>query len=173
MVGLLAGEAVSQPSSTPPAGPPLLTAKELMQHLVNPAAELFWKGSGTVDTEEGAASRAPTSDATWLALVNAAATLQESGVLLTAPGRPQAADWTSWARQLALAGAAGVKAARAKDEEAVFEAGSAMYETCFACHRQYIPRPANSLYNQRLPDDAFKEPGSAPATPAPSNPAPR
>lgn len=153
-VAASAGGAVSQTAPEPP----MLSARDLMRHVVNPAAELYWKGSGTVDTEAGAASRAPTTDATWTALANAAAVVQESGHLLSMPGRARDADWMRFSQQMALAGAAGLKAARAKDEDAVFEAGSAMYEACYACHGKYIPRPANSLYRQQLPDDAFKPP---------------
>lgn len=153
---LSAGTAGSQTGE--PA--PMLSTKLLMAHVTNPAAELFWKNSGTVDTDAGAASRSPTSDAVWLSTLNAAAVVQESGNLLMMEGRARDADWTRFSRQLALAGAAGVKAAQARDEAAVFEAGSAMYDACFACHGKYIPRPANSLYRQQLPDDAFKEPGA-------------
>lgn len=156
---LLGATDVAPAASQPRAEPAVLSTRDLMRHVVNPAAELFWKGSGTVDTEQGEANRTPTSDAAWAALVNAAAVVQESGALLLLPERARDEDWARFSRQLASAGAAGVEAARARDEEAVFEAGSAMYEACYACHGKYIPRPANSLYRQRLPDDAFLPPG--------------
>lgn len=158
-----AGGAGSQPAPAPA----LLSMAELMRHVVNPAAEAFWKRSGEVDSEAGAESRAPTTDAAWTELANAAAVVGESGRLLAITERVRDGAWARYAQDLTAAGAAGLQAARAKDASAAFEAGSAMYDACYGCHGQYIPRPANSLYKQRLPDDAFLPPGEQPAAKAP------
>lgn len=145
LVGLAAGPAVSQ---TAPA-PSVLSVKEVMRHVVNPAAERFWKTSGSVSTEEGVEERAPTSDASWTEMVDAGAILHEAGETLGQPGRGVADEpWKRYARQLSVAGAQAMAAARAKDGDKAFEAGSAIYDSCYGCHGRYIPRPKNSLWKQ-------------------------
>ena len=147
------------PAPSPPAAP--LSVKAVMRHVVNPAAELYWKAAGEVDSEAGAAKRVPKpgDDARWAATLDAAYQLQEAGAALQLPAHARDADqWMKRSQQLADAGAQAVAAAEAKDESKTFDAGSALYDACFACHAKYIPRPKNSLYNQKLPDDAFKPP---------------
>jgi hypothetical protein len=66
--------------------------------------------------------------------------------------------WMKYAQQLASAGVLAVKAAEARDEKQTFDAGSALYDACYACHARYIPRPKNSLYTHKTPDEDFKPP---------------
>jgi hypothetical protein len=139
----------------------MLSVREVMRRIVNPAAELYWKAAGEVDTVEGEQHRVPSPEdnARWEATLNAAAALQESGHLLMMQGRARDDQrWMTLSRQLIDAGAQAMTAAQARNEDKTFEAGSALYDACFACHAAYIPRPNNSLYKQRLPDDAFKPP---------------
>jgi len=151
----------AQPGATPPAKN-LLTVKEVMHHIVNPAAEIYWKAAGEVDTAEGEQHRVPTpeDDARWNATLDAAATLQEGGNLLMLPGRARDnGKWMQYAQQLSDAGALAIAAAKARDEKKTFDAGSALYDACFNCHGRYIPRPANSLYKHlNEPDSDFKPP---------------
>jgi hypothetical protein len=49
-------------------------------------------------------------------------------------------QWIKWSQDLSEAGLAGIKAARARDGEATFAAGSAAYDACFNCHGKYISR---------------------------------
>ena len=161
LAGALALCAVAASSQTPPP-PNLLPVKLVMKHIVNPAAELFWKAGGEVDTAEGETKRAPTpeDDARWNAAVDAAAQLQEAGNLLAMPGRARDNDkWMKFAGDLNSAGAMAMKAAQARDAKAMDDAGSALYNACFECHAKYIPRPANSLYKHyNEPDSDFKPP---------------
>ncbi len=153
---LLLISAAPAPSPTPP-----LSVKRVMRHVVNPAAELFWKAAGEVDSGAGEAKRVPKpgDDARWAATLDAAYQLQEAGAALQLPAHARDSDlWMKRSQQLVDAGAQAVAAAEARDEAKTFDAGSALYDACFACHAKYIPRPANSLYNQKLPDDAFKPP---------------
>ena len=163
LTGAVALCAVAAASQTPP--PPLavgvLPVKLVMKHIVNPAAELYWKAGGEVDTAEGEVKRAPTAedDARWNAAVDAAAQLEEAGNLLMMPGRARDNDkWMKFASDLNLAGAMAMKAAQARDPKATDDAGSALYNACFNCHGRYIPRPANSLYGHHTPDEDFKPP---------------
>jgi len=161
LAGAVALCAVTASSQTPPPAN-LLPVKLVMKHIVNPAAELFWKAGGEVDTAEGETKRAPTpeDDARWNAAVDAAAQLQEAGNLLAMPGRARDNDkWMKFAGDLNSAGVLAMKAAQARDPKAMDDAGSALYNACFECHAKYIPRPANSLYNHRNePDSDFKPP---------------
>jgi hypothetical protein len=114
-----------------------LTIAELMRLVVNPAAETFWGGSGSVETEGGSQSRAPADDKRWAAIIAAAATVQESGALLTLPGRARDEVWNGYARDLASAGAAARKAAEARDEDAMLRVGGDIFDACRGCHVRY------------------------------------
>jgi hypothetical protein len=142
-----AAPALSQTPAAPPP-PTLLSVKDVMRHIVNPAAERYWKTSGAVDTEAGHEERAPTTDASWTEMVDAAAIVAEAGNLLQMDGRARDEPWMRYARQLTAAGVASMGAARAKDGEKAFAAGGEMYNACFNCHGRYIPRPKNSLWKQ-------------------------
>ena len=158
---LLLDGAQAQPPQPAAPSPLPSSVRLLMRGQVNPAAELYWKAGGEVDTAKGEQHRAPQpeDEARWRATVETAVALQNSGRLLSTPGYARDADtWMRFSKQLVSAGIQAEAAARARSEEKTFAAGSALYDACFACHAKYIPRPANSLYKQRLPDDAFKEP---------------
>ena len=133
-LGLLAACGAEPP---PPAA--ALSTGELMQRVIDPPADLFWEASGTIITAAGETSRAPTTDAGWQAAVNAAATLMEASNLLMLPGRARDdKEWMQFARQLQSSAAAGMKAARAKDEKAVFDTGGEIFLACRGCHMKYL-----------------------------------
>jgi hypothetical protein len=137
--GLCLLAACSSGDAPAPALPPALSMKDLMERVVDPTADVFWSASGTVITAKGEASRAPTTDEGWEMAVNAAATLVESASLLTMPGRARdQKEWRMYAQQLANAAAAGMKAAQAKDERAVFDTGGEIYVACRSCHMKYV-----------------------------------
>jgi hypothetical protein len=53
-------------------------------------------------------------------------------------------QWMTVARGMSDAAAKVLEAAEAKDVEAYFDAGGALYEACVACHSKYIIAPAES-----------------------------
>ena len=59
----LAAPAFSQPKT-------LLSVREVMRHIVNPAAETYWAHTGVIDTEAGSDDRTPTSEADWKVTVD-------------------------------------------------------------------------------------------------------
>lgn len=132
------------PPATPvvPIGEPgksKLIVKDLMRYVLNPAAETFWLAGGEIDEGEARKSRTPATDAKWNGALAAAATVLETGNMLTMDGRSLAdPQWAKWSADLNKAGAAGVKAAQARDGEATFAAGSDMFDACQACHAKYI-----------------------------------
>ena len=95
--GIVCSQTPPPPPVVAPAPPPppgMLPVKLVMKHIVNPAAELYWKAGGEVDTAEGETKRAPgpEDDARWNAAVDAAAQLEEAGNLLAMPGRARDND---------------------------------------------------------------------------------
>ncbi len=128
-----------EPPPAPAAPKNLLSMKELMEHVIDPAADVFWASSGTIITAEGEKSRAPTTKEGWEAAANAAATVIEGSNLLMLPGRARDQDtWLKFSEELGNAAAAGMKAAQAKDEKAVFDTGGRIYLACRACHMKYV-----------------------------------
>src|SRR5215472_8579688 len=70
-----------------PADRTLLSVKDVMRHIVNPAAETYWAHSGEVDDEKGVNDRIPTNDANWAINIDTAAQLAEAANLLMMDGR--------------------------------------------------------------------------------------
>jgi hypothetical protein len=135
-----------QPAAAPAAAaPPLhtaLTTKQLMSWIIDPSATAIWNSVGTVVSEKGTEEHHPKTDEEWATFRNAAATLVESGNLLMLGERAVDNDqWMATARGMADAAATVLEAAEAKDVEAYFDAGGALYEACTACHSQYLIEP--------------------------------
>jgi hypothetical protein len=141
----------------------LLSVKDVMRHIVNPAAETYWAHSGEVDDEKGANDRVPTAQADWNINIDTAAQIAESGNLLMMDGRARDPNgpWMKYAQALNAAGIAGMAAATAHDHDKTNDAGSAMYDACFQCHGRYIPRPKDSLYKHDIDKD-LRDAGKAP-----------
>jgi hypothetical protein len=151
------------PAPTTAHGRVLLSVKDVMRHIVNPAAETYWAHSGEVDDAKGANDRIPTSQADWNINIDTAAQIAEAGNLLMMDGRARDPNgpWMKYAMALNAAGIAGMAAATAHDHDKTNDAGSAMYDACFQCHGRYIQRPKDSLYKHDIDQD-LKDAGKAP-----------
>jgi len=138
-----------------PPGRTLLSVKDVMRHIVNPAAETYWAHSGEIDDEKGANDRTPTTQADWTISIDTAAQIAESANLLMMDGRARDPNgpWMKWAVALNAAGIAGMNAAIAHDHDKTNDAGSAMYDACYGCHGRYIQRPKDSLYKHDIDKD--------------------
>jgi len=80
----------------------------------------------------------PKDDRDWEALQMQALMLAESGNLLMMEGRAKnKGQWMKNARMLVEAGAAAVKATRAKDLQAVLALNDQIVSSCITCHTQY------------------------------------
>jgi hypothetical protein len=155
--------AKSAPAPVTAQGRVLLSVKDVMRHIVNPAAETYWAHSGEVDDEKGANDRIPTAQAQWDINIDTAAQIAEAGNLLMMDGRARDPNgpWMKYAMALNAAGIAGMAAATAHDHDKTNDAGSAMYDACFQCHGRYIQRPKDSLYKHDIDKD-LKDAGKAP-----------
>ncbi|MDZ4374340.1 MAG: hypothetical protein U1C74_23360 [Phenylobacterium sp.] len=141
---LLAG--CSKAPGADPAGPQFntdLPMSEFMLHFVDPAAFMYWRGSGIEVTEAGERDLSPTTDEGWETLVTGATMLVEAGNLMQIEGRTRApeADWNKYARQLSERAMIARAAAEKRDKQAVFDEGGRVYEVCVACHEQFIIAP--------------------------------
>lgn len=119
-------------------GRPLVSVMELMEQTVTPASNTLWD-----------AWEAPTDDAQWQALEEAAITLLVAGQALALGGTgPRDGEWArspAWrAYNEAMIGATveALNAVRARDHDALLDAGDALYPPCEVCHQQFNPAVA-------------------------------
>jgi hypothetical protein len=134
-----------------------LPVKEVMGHVVDPAAWAVWHSSGTVVTLQGTQSLVPTTDEGWLAAESGAAALVEAGNDLMLPGRARDnGDWMKFAQQLSTAGLAAKEAAEAKDGAKMYTTGAQIYQVCTDCHAKYllpfVPPDPTWPKHPKLPD---------------------
>jgi hypothetical protein len=127
--------------AAPPAGAavtPVASVRQIMQAIVEPAADTVFGAVSTVVTAAGTDEKQPRTDAEWEAVAGSAAALVESGNLLLMGSRAiDTGAWTTYARDLISAGRVALKAAEAKDAQGVFASGEAIYLACDNCHRTY------------------------------------
>ena len=136
--------ACQQAQSPPPASSPpfkaAATTKQLMNEVIEPAADLYWDAVGTVTDKYGTVEKAPKTDDQWNALRNAAMVIAESGNLLMIEPRAQDHDqWMTLSRALVEVGARARTAAESKNRTAVFDVGAEVYDACVNCHSKYMP----------------------------------
>jgi cytochrome c553 len=82
----------------------------------------------------------PKTDAEWTKIQNAALMLAESGNLLMMPGRARDQQgWMKDAKLMVEAGAAALKAARAKDLQGILALNEQIVTSCTTCHEDYRP----------------------------------
>ena len=134
-------------SSAPPPPPfrPVADLKQLMQSVVEPAADEYWDAVGWIEDAGGTHEIAPTTAEEWDAVRNHAYAIAESGNLMMLGNRAKdGGEWMQQAVALVEAGQQAIRAAEARDKQAVFDAGAVVYDACTACHAKYaqdIKRP--------------------------------
>lgn len=130
-----------EPPSQPAPFREAVELTELMVHVIEPAAEVYWDSVGTIMDADGTHEIAPADVNEWIAVENAAATIAESGNLLLIPGRRMDDPrWTAFSQGLIAAGRTALMAADSRDAEAVFDAGGAVYMVCASCHEVFAPQ---------------------------------
>ena len=128
------------PAAAPAAFTPLLDTRQLMEWVIDPAADVIWDSVKSISTEAGTKEIRPETDEQWAAVRNAGATLAESGNLLLLKERARdGKEWVDSARLLVTNADKAIKAAQAKDAEALFTAGGDLYVACRTCHQQFAP----------------------------------
>jgi hypothetical protein len=95
-------------------------------------------------------SKTPKNNLEWQAVEKAAIGIEETSKLVLLPGRlrvngqpvpVQAADFVQYAQALVPAGAKCLKAAQAKNLDAIGDCTDLLSDTCDNCHKVYRDRP--------------------------------
>jgi hypothetical protein len=127
--------------SAPPSPPPFRPVEDnklLMNAVLDPAADVIWGSVGTIITAESTVERAPATDEEWAAVRNSAVVVTESGNLLMMGNRAKDHDeWMRLSQALIDVGTRTIKAAEARDKQAIFDLGGDIYAVCTNCHSKY------------------------------------
>jgi len=133
--------ACSPPQARTPAVPSYnttLNMKQVMEWVIDPAADEVWESVAIIITDKGENQKAPKTDEEWAKVRAGAATLLESGNLLMM--QPRARDdskWMAGAKRMSDAAHIALQAAEKKDVAALFDSGAIIYNACSACHAAY------------------------------------
>jgi hypothetical protein len=84
LLALVACQRAPDPAATPQ---PVASIQEIMQALVDPAADTLWEAVSSETTAEGAVDHQPRDDTAWLELRHQAIRLAEGATMLAMPGR--------------------------------------------------------------------------------------
>lgn len=144
---LLSGCSAPPPPPAPPAPPftAVVNFKQLMNWVIDPAVDVIWDSVKFIISESGTKEIAPKTEEEWANVRNGAATLAESANLLMMEGRARDnKEWMAAARRLSTTAEQALKAAEAKNVEALFAAGGEIYNACRACHQRYAPEPPDA-----------------------------
>jgi hypothetical protein len=109
---------------------PVATVGEIMQLLTIPLSNAVFEYGG----------EPPKDDKAWEDVRGKAIALAEAGNLLMIGSRAKdRAAWMKFSRAQVDAAEAAAKAAAAKNGDQLSAASDALYETCAACHKVYLP----------------------------------
>jgi cytochrome c556 len=189
LTALVAASCSTQPAA--PAAPPAPYAptasmKEIMVHIVDPAADAVWLAVMTVDTAQGTVETVPRSDEDWMKARGGAITLIEAANLLMTPGRhvgkpgdksevpgvelepaemeaniaKDLPEFHKAALRLHDAATQALTAIDAKDSAKLFELGETIEMACEHCHSRYW------YPNEKIP--TFPDPPATAPAPAPA-----
>jgi hypothetical protein len=174
---LLSLLALQQCTTTPPTGSapveqqpvmtPVLSVKELMEHVIDPTADWIFDAAVVDITPAGVAETQPKSDEDWLKVERGALLLAEASNLLKMPRamappgteRPPAdpgqpppelspaeiqakidmdpARWNGHADALRAVALASLPVIRTRDAEALFKIGNDIDNACEGCHLEF------------------------------------
>ena len=172
--GLLFAALLLQSCGQPPAAAPIteapvftpvLSVKELMEHIVDPIADWIFDAAVVDVSEKGIVETKPLTDEDWLKVERGALILAESANLLKMPrtmvpagdkslshepGGPELtpaeieakvkkdpAAWNQHADRLRAAALESLKIIKARDSEGLFTAGDTIDKACEGCHLEY------------------------------------
>jgi cytochrome c556 len=136
----LAASACSTGNNQPPPFKPIVDTGALMESFIEPSADVIWLSVGTIVTAAGEEHIQPKTEEEWTKVKNAAVAVSEAGNLLMMEPRARDADeWMRLSKAMVDTGAEAIKAAEAKDPDAMFEAGAQIYAVCSNCHAKYDP----------------------------------
>jgi hypothetical protein len=126
------------PIVTAPTTMPVATVAQIMNGITMPGALTVYNAVGTIINAEGVKEIEPQNDEEWANVANAAAAIIESGNLLLIGDRAlDTGDWVTMTKAMMEQGQLALKAAQAKDKNAILDAGGPLNDTCDTCHAKY------------------------------------
>jgi hypothetical protein len=129
----------SKPAPPAPAYDTTIPVHDLMEDVVEPNADAVWHASGAIVDFQGVHDLSPTTDAGWQDVRNHASVVAEAGNLLLIPGRARPGKaWATQAHAMTQLGLQAVKAADAKDKDAMLRIGGELDGVCDGCHEVYV-----------------------------------
>lgn len=125
---------------------PTESIRDMMVGRVQPTAQTYWNAVQYISDEKGTHNIVPRNAAEWDRTRKAAEDLSDYGRQLQtrAYSQGRGEDWNQFAQGLVDIGAAAADAARSRNPDAVFDAGTSVYNVCAACHQVYLPRTTSS-----------------------------
>ena len=124
-------QAPARPAAAATAVKPIATVGEIMELMTIPLSNAVFEAGG----------EPPKDDKSWDEVRGKAIALAESGNLLMLGSRAKdRAAWMKFSRAQVDAAEAAAKAAAAKNGDQLSAASDALYETCAACHKVYLPQ---------------------------------
>ena len=127
------------PAAPAPAFDTTIPVHDLMEDVVEPNADAVWRASGSIVDAKGVHDLSPTTDAGWASVRSSAAVVAETGNLLLIPGRARPGKaWTAGAQRLTALGLMAMKAADARDKDALLRVGGELDDACDSCHAVYV-----------------------------------
>jgi hypothetical protein len=118
---------------------PVASVLQIMNVLTNPASEIVFSAVLTVSSSRGVENISPKTDREWQTVEDNAALLVESGNLLLIGTRVRdKGDWTRLTRQFVEASIVSMKAAKARNVNALYASYDELYLTCERCHLKYF-----------------------------------
>jgi len=124
-----AGEAAQAATNT--GVKPVASVMDIMKTMTIPFSNAVFEAGG----------EPPKDDAGWEAVRGQAVALAEAGNLLMLGSRAKnRAAWVKYSRAQVDAAEAVAKAAVARNADQLSTAADALYETCAACHKDYLPK---------------------------------
>ncbi|PWT85206.1 MAG: hypothetical protein C5B57_03400, partial [Blastocatellia bacterium] len=155
----------SKPAAPSPELKPLVSIKELMENIIDPIADNIFDAVGVDVTAQGTVETKPVTDEDWAKVRQGAVTLAEGTNLLKMPRRvappgdknnsnganapelspeqiqvkidQDRALWSRHADELRDQALAILDIIKAKDADALFDAGSRLDKACENCHLEY------------------------------------
>ena len=128
LLGLCLCISLSTAIAQQPGIKPVASIMQLHEAMISPASDAIFD----------VGREAPSNDRTWKAVRNNAVILAESSNMLMVDGRAKdKGDWMKFSAALADAAAAALKAAEARNLDALLEAGDRIVPVCEACHEPY------------------------------------
>src|SRR5262249_54571212 len=116
---------------------PIATIAQIMETTVEPVSNA---GFDAAVWENGVQGGGPRTDEDWMEGEGKEHMLAETANLLLMNGRAKdQVGWTIRTEAMRDAALEAARAARAQSTQAIFDAGTHIYQSCTGCHLQYIP----------------------------------